>query len=82
MLLKGPALVRSMPDEITTEALLEELRRSGTDLARLVEGVVLRKRPVAVVSSQAVAAWEQRAPEAWAKVRKWLVAQGVMLLIV
>ena len=71
-----------MEEEITTEALLAELRQSATDLARLVERVILRKVPLVVVSAAAAAAWEQRAPEAWAKVRQWLVRQGVTLRIV
>ena len=71
-----------MEEEITTEALLEELRQTATDLGRLVEGVLLRKMPLMVVSASAVAAWEERAPEAWAKVRQWLARQGITLRIV
>ena len=71
-----------MEEEITTEALLAELRQTATDLARLVEAVRLRKMPLVVVSAAAVAAWEERAPEAWAKVRRWLAREGITLRIV
>jgi len=44
--------------------------------------VLRRKMPLVVVSAAAVAAWEERAPEAWAKVRQWLARQGITLRIV
>ena len=69
-------------DEISLDVLLHELRESQTDLARLVEQVVRRKLSRVAVCSKAVTAWEQRAPEAWAKVCKWLTAQGVTIVIV
>lgn len=71
-----------MEDEISTDALLEELRQSRTDLAQLVERVILRKMSVVVVFSKSTTAWEQRAPEAWAKVRKWLTTRGVTIQVV
>lgn len=69
-------------DATAFEVLLRELRGSETDLARLVERIVLRKLSQVAVSSSAVAAWEQRAPDAWDKVRKWLREQGVTIVIV
>ncbi len=71
-----------MDEEISTEGLLDELRHTRTDLAGLVERVVARRLSEVAVSSKAVAAWERRAPEAWAKVQKWLTARGVKIVIV
>ena len=71
-----------MDDDSSTEALLRELRETQTDLARLVEHVLVRKLSVIVVTSQTVAAWEQRAPEAWGKVKQWLTARNVKIVLV
>jgi len=71
--------MRDEPDD-ATRALIEELTATRTDLGRLIEQVVRQHRPVLLVSRQAVLAWETRAPEAWAKARQWLVAQGVSLV--
>ncbi len=71
-----------MDDDSSTEALLRELRETQTDLARLVEHVLVRKLSVVVVTSQTVAAWKQRAPDAWTKVKHWLTARNVKTVIV
>lgn len=71
-----------MDEEILPADLLNELRGTETDLARLVEQVLVRRLTSVAVSSEAVAAWEQRAPEAWAKVKRWLEARNVKILIV
>jgi len=71
-----------MDDDSSTEALQRELRETQTDLARLVEHVLVRKLSVVTLTSQMVAAWEQRAPEAWAKVKQWLRARNVKIVIV
>ena len=62
--------------------LLKELRESPTDLARLVEHVLARKMSVLMLTFKTVAAWEQRAPEVWAKAQKWLTAQNVKIVII
>ncbi len=71
-----------MDDDSSTEALLRELRETQTDLARLVEHVLVRKLSVVTLTSQMVAAWEQRAPEAWTKVKQWLRARNVKIMII
>jgi hypothetical protein len=57
--------------------LLNDLRRSPTDLARIVEAVVRDGVPYVKIPVQAVRSWERRAPDHWAKVASWLAAQNV-----
>ena len=63
-----------------TRELLAELRRSRTDLARLVEVAADADRAYVVVPAQAVVAWKEREPDAWAKVVEWLAANGKALV--
>jgi hypothetical protein len=65
----------TMPDE-----LIDDLRRSQTDLARLIEAVVRGRLPYVVVPVQAVRSWERREPQHWAKVSGWLADQNVALV--
>jgi hypothetical protein len=65
---------------MTTSDLLVELRRSRTDLAHLVETAALPERAYVVVPAQAVRAWTEREPVAWAKVLEWLGANGKALV--
>jgi hypothetical protein len=65
----------TIPDE-----LLNDLRSSQTDLARLVEAVVRDRLPYVVVPVQAVRSWERREPGHWARVAHWLADQKVALV--
>jgi hypothetical protein len=65
----------TIPDE-----LLNDLRNSQTDLARIVESVVRDRLPYVVVPVQAVRSWERREPDHWAKVAGWLADQKVALV--
>jgi hypothetical protein len=65
-----------------TDALLDSLRGSHTDLARIVEKVVDARRSVVVVSVGAVSAWNDRAPESWATVREWLDERGISVEVI
>ena len=65
----------TIPDE-----LLNDLRSSQTDLARIVEAVVRDRLPYVVVPVQAVRSWERREPDHWAKVAGWLADQKVALV--
>ena len=65
----------TMPDE-----LMDDLRRSQTDLARLIEAVVRDRLPYVVVPMQAVRSWERREPQQWAKVSGWLADQNVAVV--
>jgi len=65
----------TMPDE-----LIDDLRRSQTDLARLIESVVRDRLPYVVVPIQAVRSWERREPQRWAKVSGWLADQNVAVV--
>ena len=67
---------------IAADELLNDLRSSKTDLARLVEAVLRNKPPYVVVPSQAVRSWERREPQQWARVAEWLAAQNVGLVSV
>jgi len=60
--------------------LLNDLRSSPTDLARIVEAVVRDGLPYVVIPDQAVRSWECRAPDHWAKVAGWLAAQNVAVV--
>jgi hypothetical protein len=67
---------------MTPEVLLQDLRDSRTDLARLVENVLTTRRNVVVVSSEAVGAWRARDPASWAKTHEWLAGRGVRVDVV
>jgi hypothetical protein len=60
--------------------LLNDLRTSKTDLARLVEAVIRNKSPYVVVPIQAVTSWERREPDHWARVSGWLADSNVSLV--
>ncbi len=60
--------------------LLNDLRTSKTDLARLVEAVIRNKPPYVVVPIQAVTSWERREPDHWARVSGWLADSNVSLV--
>lgn len=59
-----------------TSELLTELRASATDLAQFVEAASRSRLSYILISEQAVSGWQERDPEAWAKVVRWLLAQG------
>ena len=60
--------------------LLDDLRSSPTDLARVVEAVVRDRLPNVIISVETVRSWERRAPDHWAKVTTWLAAQNVAVV--
>ncbi len=60
--------------------LLDDLRSSQTDLARIVEAVVRDRLPYVLIPVQAVRSWERREPNHWAKVAGWLAAQNVAVV--
>jgi hypothetical protein len=66
--------------DATTETLLQELRGTPTDLAKLVTAVHQRHRKVVAVSPDAVLRWQTDAPDAWKRVREWLTTRGVMVI--
>ena len=61
------------------DALLAELG-GNTDLAWLVERVIINDLPWVVVPAAALRAWEERDPVGWAKVTAWLAASGVAVI--
>jgi len=65
---------------IPHDELLEDLRNSKTDLARVVEAVLRDRIPYIVVPSAAVRAWEEREPHHWAKVSDWLASRNVAMV--
>ncbi|HKZ07867.1 MAG TPA: response regulator [Methylomirabilota bacterium] len=67
---------RSPGEAMTTSDLLAELRGTQTDMARLVEAGAQAERAYVVVPAQAVTAWMQREPDAWAKVVEWFDVNG------
>jgi len=60
--------------------LLDDLRSSPTDLARVVEAVVRDGLPNVIIPVEVVRSWERRAPDLWAKVASWLAAQNVAVV--
>ena len=60
--------------------LLDDLRTSRSDLARIVEAVVRDRLPYVVVPIMAIRSWERREPQHWAKVARWLASQNVKLV--
>jgi hypothetical protein len=61
--------------------LLDEVRASRTDLARLVEAASRDEQPYVVVPIRAVEAWQRREPKAWANVCAWLASQGKTVVL-
>jgi len=73
--------VRKKEDSMTIpDDLLNDLRSSPTDLARIVEAVVRDRLPYVKIPVQTVRSWERRAPDDWAKVASWLAAQNVAVV--
>ena len=66
---------------MTVEELRAQVEDSSTDLTRIIEAAERREWPCVVVSSQAVEAWEPRAPGAWPRVRSWIDSQGKPVVI-
>jgi hypothetical protein len=67
---------------MTADELLAHLRKSRTDLARFVEGMLRHELPYLAVPSDAVQAWQEREPQTWAMVCDWLAAHGKSVLLV
>ncbi len=67
---------------MTMEELLAQVKDSSTDLTRIIEAAGRPEWPCVIVSSQAVEAWERRAPGAWPRVRSWIDSQGKPVVIV
>ena len=65
-----------------TEQLLHELKRSPTDLAKLVMRVACRRRTVVPISVAAIARWNKDDPDSWARVSEWLTTRDVKSVIV
>jgi hypothetical protein len=65
---------------VSPEDLINELRTSRTDLARLVEAAVRDQLTRIIVPQRSVDAWERREPETWLKVSGWLTARGVKIV--
>jgi hypothetical protein len=61
---------------MTLDDLLAELSGSPTDLLRFVRAAAQSQRPFVVVRAATVTGWEERDPEAWAKVQEWLADHG------
>jgi len=73
--------IRKKEDSMTIpDDLLNDLRSSPTDLARMVEAVVRDRLPYVKIPVQTLRSWERRAPADWAKVASWLAAQNVAVV--
>ena len=71
----------STSDEVK-EQLLNELKRSPTDLAKLVMRVVSRRCSVLPISAAAIARWNKEDPDSWTRVSEWLTTRDVKSVIV
>jgi hypothetical protein len=67
---------------MSMEEVLAQVSDSRTDLARLIQAAAREEWPCVVVSSQAVQAWERRAPDAWTTAQEWLLSLDKPLVIV
>lgn len=65
---------------MTAEALIDELRTSRTDLARLVEAADRDRLTQIIIPQRTMDAWERREPETWLKVSGWLTARGIAIV--
>jgi hypothetical protein len=65
---------------LTAEALIDELRTSRTDLARLVEAADRDRLTQIIIPQRTMDAWERREPETWLKVSGWLTARGIAIV--
>jgi hypothetical protein len=65
-----------------SQDIMEEVRASRTDMARIVEAAARDDLPYVIVSAKAVQAWQEREPQAWAKVQAWLASQGKSIVTV
>src|SRR4030095_1762968 len=65
---------------LSAEDLVNELRTSRTDLARLVVAAVRDQLTRIIVPQRSVDAWERREPETWLKVSNWLTRRGIEIV--
>jgi hypothetical protein len=65
--------------DVVTEALVDELRGTRTDLAKLVRQVHRRRPGVIAVPANAIERWQNDAPGAWQRVYHWLMTRGVQV---
>lgn len=65
---------------MTVRDLLDELRESRSDMARLVEAASAAERAYVVVPAQAVKRWIEEEPDRWSRVSAWLTANGKALV--
>ena len=65
---------------MTADDLVNELRTSRTDLARLVEAAARDHPTRMIVPQRSIDAWERREPETWQKVSGWLAARGIAIV--
>jgi hypothetical protein len=66
--------------DAATEELVQALRGTPTDLAKLVTRVHQRPRHFVGVSPNAIARWQMDAPGAWERVNEWLITRGVTVI--
>jgi len=60
-----------------TENLIDELRGSPIDLAKLVESIRWRPCRVVNISAEAIIRWRKDDPRSWRRVLEWLMTMGV-----
>jgi hypothetical protein len=76
----NPLRRRCRETDMTASELLDELRKSRSDMVRLVEAASCAERAYVVIPAQAVTGWIEQDPETWAKVSEWLTASGKALV--
>jgi hypothetical protein len=74
--LTGPRLV--MMNE-ATENLIDELRGSSIDLAKLIEAIRWRPCRVVNISAEVIIRWRKDDPRSWKLVLEWLTTMGVAI---
>ena len=67
---------------MTSDEILNELKGSRTDLARVVRAATRDTSECVTVCPQAVRGWQEREPGIWAKVHAWLASRGTPVVVV
>ena len=60
-----------------TENLIDELRGSPIDLAKVMEAVRWRPRRVVEISAEEIIRWQKDDPRSWRLVLEWLTTMDV-----
>jgi hypothetical protein len=64
-----------------TDNLIDELRGSPIDLAKVMEAVRWRPRRVVNISAEEIIRWQKDDPRSWKLVLEWLTTMDVEIIV-